>query len=80
MWVDGFTDIGCITAHFDGQADFADHIAAVGSDDTATDDVAGFSIKNQLSETIVATVGNRTAGSSPWEVGFGDFAAGGFGR
>lgn len=68
VWVDGFTDIGCITAHFNRQADFTDHIAAVRTDDTATDDAAGFSIKNQLGKTIVATVGNCTAGSSPWEV------------
>ena len=34
--------------HFDGQADFADHIAAVRANDTATDDAAGFSIKISL--------------------------------
>ena len=73
--MDGFADVGCITAHFDGQADFANQIAAVGADDTAADNTACFGIKNQFGKAIVAAVGNRTSGSSPWEGGFGDFAA-----
>ena len=62
--MDGFADVFSVAAHFDGQADFANHIAAVRTDDTAADDTAGFGIKNQLGEAVIATVGNRATGSS----------------
>ncbi|CWN32114.1 Uncharacterised protein [Neisseria meningitidis] len=77
--MDGFADVCRVAAHFDGKADFADHVATVRTDNAAADDAAGFGIENQLGKAVVATVGNRTAGSRPREVGFGDFAAGCFG-
>jgi hypothetical protein len=36
--VDGLADIDCVAAHFDGQTDFADHVAGARADDGAADD------------------------------------------
>ena len=33
--VNGFADVYCICAHFDGERDFADHVAGVGADHAA---------------------------------------------
>ena len=57
--MDGFADVCRVAAHFDGQADFANHIAAVRADDTAADDTAGFRIKNQLGKAGVPCGGGQ---------------------
>ena len=40
-------------SHFDGQADFAQHIAGVGADNRAADHLMGFHASNQLGEAFV---------------------------
>ncbi len=35
MRVDGFADVYCVCAHFDGEGDFADHVACVRADHAA---------------------------------------------
>ena len=67
--VDGFADIDRITAHFDGQADFADHVAGVRANSRPADDAMRFGIKDQLGEAVVAAVGNCPTGSRPRELG-----------
>ena len=53
-WVrmDGLADIDGIAAHFDGQADFADHVAGTWADNGTTDHAMRFGIENQLGEKM----------------------------
>ena len=32
MWVDGLADIHCISPHFNGQCNLANHVASMGAD------------------------------------------------
>lgn len=73
--VDGFADVGGVTAHFDGQADFADHVAGVGADDAAANNQTAFSIKNQLGEAFVAAGDNRD--SVAQQLGYSPISCGG---
>ena len=60
--VDGLADVDGVGAHFNGQGDFANHIARVGADDAAADDaVAGF-VKQELGKALVAAIGDGAAG------------------
>jgi hypothetical protein len=38
--VDGLADVHGVGAHLDGQGDLADHVARVGADDAAAQDLA----------------------------------------
>ena len=38
--VDGFSDVHRVSAHFDGQRDFTDHVARMGADNAATQNAA----------------------------------------
>ena len=59
--VDGLADVGGVGAHFDGQADFADHVAGRRADDGATDDAVRFGVEDQLGEAVVGAVGDGAA-------------------
>ena len=37
MWVNGFADVGRVTAHLNGQRQFANNIPGVGADNRAAD-------------------------------------------
>lgn len=40
MWVDGFTHVDGIRAHFDGQRHFTNHVACMRTDHAAAEDFA----------------------------------------
>ena len=73
--MDGLADIDGIAAHFDGQADFADHVAGTWADNGTTDHAMRFGIENQLGETIVGAVGDGASGCRPRELGDINLAA-----
>ena len=58
MRVNGFTDIDCICAHFDGEADFGDQVARACADDAAADDATCVGVKYEFGESFVAAVGD----------------------
>ena len=71
--VDGLADINRVSAHLNGQGDFADHVARVGADHAAAKDLAlamrRFGIvKQQLGDALVAAVGNGAAGGGKREL------------
>ena len=61
--VDGFADVHRVCAHFNGQRNFANHVARVGADDAAAQDTAmtmrffGI-IKQEFGETFVSAIGD----------------------
>ena len=64
--VDGLADVHGVGAHFDGQGDLADHVARMGADDAAAQDLAvavalGAVVEQQLGEAFVAPVGDGAA-------------------
>ncbi len=66
MGVDGFADVDGIGAHFDGECNFTDHVAGVGADDAAAQNLAvamGFGgiIEQQLGEAFVPALGHGAA-------------------
>ena len=70
MRVNRLTNIYRIRAHLNGQCDLADHVARMGADHAAAQDFAvavGFRavIKQQLGDTFVAAIGNRTTRRIP---------------
>ena len=73
--VDGLADIDRITTHFNGQTDFADHVASVRADNRPADHPMRFGIENQLGEAVIGTVGDSTTGCRPRELGSFDLAA-----
>ena len=82
--VDGFADVHGVSAHLDGQRDLADHVAGVGADHAAAEDLAvtvglWAVVKQQFGHAFVTAVGNGAAGSRPGEQAFFDLDALGFG-
>lgn len=67
--VDRLADIDRVAAHFDGQRDFADHVAGRRADDGATDDAVRLRVEHQLGEAVVGTVGDGAPGGGPRELG-----------
>ena len=61
--VDGLADIDRIAAHFDGQADFADHVTGVRADDGPANDAMRFGIEDQIAKTAIGVVGNSATGN-----------------
>ena len=66
MRVNRLADIDRVGAHFYRQGDLADHVAGVGADHAAAQDLAvavrfGAVVEQQLGETLVAAIGNRAA-------------------
>jgi hypothetical protein len=53
--VDGLADVDGVSAHFDGEANFADQVTRVRADDAAADDAVG------LVGALVSPVGDGTA-------------------
>ena len=63
MRVNGFANIYGISAHLDGECDLTNHVARMGADDAATQNLAvtlGLRavIKQQFGETFVAAIGD----------------------
>ena len=77
--VDGFADVHRIRAHFNGQGNFANHVARVGADDAAAHDLVGGFVKQQFGKAFVAAVGNGAARGVPGEQAFFDLHALGLG-
>ena len=50
--MDSFADICRVAAHFDCQANFANHIATIRTNDTAADDAAGFGGQSFIPHTL----------------------------
>ena len=66
VWVNGFANVHCVSAHLNGQCDFANHVARMGANDAAAQDLAvtvrfGRIVEQQFGETFVASVGNGAA-------------------
>ena len=64
--VDGFADVDGICAHLNGHRHFANHVAGVGADHAAAQDLAVTMrfwrfIKQQFGDAFVAAIGNRRA-------------------
>ena len=71
----GFVDVDGVGAHLDGQRNLADHVAGVGTDDAAAQDLAVAVclrriIKQQFGEALIAAIGNRATGRIPGEQAF----------
>ncbi len=80
MRVDGFADVDGISTHLNRQGHFANHVACMGADHAAAQNLAvamrlGRVIKQQFGDAFVATIGNGAAGSVPREQAFLDLDA-----
>jgi len=65
-------DVHGVCAHFNGQSDFANHVARVRADHASAQDLAvavgfGAVVKQQFGHAFVAAVGNGAAGGRPRE-------------
>ena len=70
--VDGLADVHGVSAHLDRQGNLANHVARVGADHAAAQDLAvavGFGgvIKQQLGNAFIAAICNRGVGCGPGE-------------
>src|ERR1700752_4989060 len=65
MRMDGFADIRRFAAHLDCEADLADEIARMRSDDPPTDDAMGRRVEQQFGEALIAAVSDGAAGGRP---------------
>ncbi len=84
MRVDRFANIHRVRTHLNGQRNLANHVARVGADHAAAQDLAMAvcfwgSIKQQLGHAFVAAIGYGTAGCGPGEQALLDLDALGFG-
>jgi hypothetical protein len=78
--VNGLANIDGICAHLDRQRDFTDHVAGVGADHAAAQNLAIAMrlfavVKQQLGDAFVAAIGNGAAGCRSGELTFLDLDA-----
>ena len=60
-------DIGCVSAHFDGQSHFGDQIAGAGADDSGAENAVRLLVEQQLGEAIIAVQRQRAPAGRPRE-------------
>ena len=78
VWVNCFTNVHRICAHFNGQRDLSNHVACMGAHHTAAQDLAvavgfGAVVKQQFGHAFVAAVGNgadRGGSDQEWAEGY----------
>ena len=80
MRVNRLADVHRTRPHLDGQRNLADHVARMGADHAAAQDLAVAMrlrriIKQQLGDAFVAAIGNGAARSRPGEQGLPDLDA-----
>src|SRR6516225_3272641 len=65
MRVDCLANVRRVASHFDGEAHFADQIASMGTDDTATEKTMVAFIEQELGEALVSSIGDGAARRCP---------------
>lgn len=61
VWMNRFADVRWLASHFDREADFANEIACMGTNNAASDNAMSRLIEQQLRETLVASIRDCTA-------------------
>jgi len=59
--MDSLADVDRVASHLHGEADLADQVARMGADDAAAEHAVIGLVEQELGESLVAPVGDRTA-------------------